>query len=174
MLQKVRNLVPAKKIEKNDLILFVLNKVEHSWIKQNAYVNAHMTDFLERLPMRVLKKMFYDTDTIFARSSGKFACAVSSLEQNIIIIFPQIYNLLTKTHDGWSKAVLAHEVGHIYLGHTETMEDPMEAQVDADNFACDMGYLEELEAFLHDQPESVEKRVRLTFLTNYYFAQNGN
>ena len=48
----------------------------------------------------------------------------------------------------------------------------MENQVDADTFACDMGYLEELESFLHDQSESVEKRVRLSFITTYYFANN--
>ena len=48
----------------------------------------------------------------------------------------------------------------------------MEAQVDADEFACEIGYLDQIEDFLHDQPESVEKRVRLTFITNYYFAKN--
>ena len=48
----------------------------------------------------------------------------------------------------------------------------MEAQVDADNFACEMGYLEELESFLHEQRDSVEKRVRLTFVSSYYFTHN--
>ena len=80
--------------------------------------------------------------------------------------------MLTKTFDGWARAVLAHEVGHIMLEHSENSDDPMEAQVDADTFACDMGYLDQLESFLHEQPETVEKRVRLTFLTNYYFANN--
>ena len=110
--------------------------------------------------------------TLFVRSNGRYACSVSSLQQNVIIIFPEVYRLLTKTYDGWAKAVMAHEVGHLYLDHSENSDDPMEAQVDADNFACDMGYLEELENFLHDQAESVEKRVRLTFLTNYYFANH--
>ena len=172
MFEKVRRLVPQKKIEKQELIQFVLNKVEHRWIKEENYIMAHMTDFMERLPMRVLTDLFIAKDTIFATSSGRYACAVSSLEQNVIIIFPEVYNLLTKTFDGWAKSVLAHEVGHIFLGHTKTMDDPMEAQVDADHFACDMGYLDQLESFLHEQTESIEKRVRLTFLSKYYFSNS--
>lgn len=172
MFEKMKNLVPAKKITKDKLVEFILTRPEHQWIIEKPYMKAHMLDFLERMPYRVLDDVFLKKDTIFAQSSGRYACAVSSLEQNVIIIFPQVYTLLSKTYDGWAKAVLAHEVGHIYLNHTKNMEDPMEAQVDADNFACEMGYLEELESFLHDQAESVEKRVRLTFVTNYYFSNN--
>lgn len=172
MFDKVKNLVPQRKIEKNELVKFVLERAEHKWIKEHSYINAHMSDFLERLPMRVLNDIFYTKDTIFALSSGKYACAVSSLHQNVIIIFPELYQLLTKTFDGWAKSVLAHEVGHIFLGHTSAMDDPMEAQVDADHFACEMGYLDHLESFLNEQKESVEKRVRLTFLSKYYFSNN--
>lgn len=172
MLNKMKNLMPVKKINKDKLVEFILSRGEHMWISEKPYVKAHMLDFLERLPYRVLHDVFVQKETVFAMSSGRYACAVSSLEQNVIIIFPQVYNLLGKTYDGWAKAVLAHEIGHVYLNHTKNMDDVMEAQVDADNFACDMGYLEELEAFLHDQPESIEKRVRLTFITNYYFSNN--
>ena len=161
-----------KELTKDQMIDYVLNQDEHRWIHDDRYCVAHFTDFLERLPQRVLKKVFYDKITTFVPSSGRFACSVSSLQQNVIIIFPEVYKLLTKTYDGWAKAVLSHEIGHLYLDHSEIREDPMEAQVDADNFAMDMGYLEELESFLHEQPESVEKRVRLSFVTSYYFSNN--
>ena len=161
-----------KELTKNELIDFVLNHHEHKWMSINPYVKVHITDFLERLPQRVLQTVFYEKMTLLTPSSGRFACSVSSHHQNVIIIFPEVHNLLTKTYDGWAKAVLAHEVGHVYLDHSKISEDPMETQVDADNFACDMGYLEELESFLHEQPESVEKRVRLSFITSYYFANN--
>lgn len=172
MLDKVKNLVPRRKLEKQQIVSFVLGRGEHLWIQENNCLLAHISDFLERLPRDVLNETFVMKDTIFARSNGKYACSVSTMEQNLIIIFPEIYNLLTKYNDGWAKAVLAHELGHIHLGHSKNMDDPMEAQVDADKFACDMGYLDNLEAFLHDQVESVEKRVRLTFLTNYYFSNS--
>lgn len=172
MLEKVKGLIPARKIQKDEIINFILNRTEHLWISENQYVRANMLDFLERLPLRVLDSIFIQKETIFARSSGRYACAVSSLEQNVIIVFPELFNLLTKTYDGWAKAVLAHEIGHIHLNHAENASDPLECQVDADTFACEMGYLEEIEAFLHEQPESVEKRVRLSFISSYYFSNN--
>ncbi len=160
------------RFEKDELISFILEQEEHKWISDNQYVRGNFIDFLERLPRKILQEVFVDKLTIFVRSTGKFACSVSPLQQNVIIVFPELYSLLTQTYDGWAKAVLAHEVGHIHFDHAANSDDPMEAQVDADTFACDMGYLEELEIFLHEQPESVEKRVRLTFITNYYFANN--
>lgn len=163
-----------KELSKNQIIDHIFDTIEHHWIRENQYVYAHFKDFLERLPKRVLQKVYIEDQTIMVRSTGRFACSVSNSYQSVVIIFPEVYNLLTKTYDGWAKAVLAHEVGHVYLDHSENMDDPMEAQVDADNFACEMGYLEELETFLHEQPDSVEKRVRLSFITSYYFSQESH
>lgn len=171
MLKNVTNLW-KKKLSKTELIDYVMGMPEHSWMSQDQYLKANMLDFLERLPLRVLDKVFMEKATVFAPSTGRYACSVSNVHRSVVIIFPEVYQLLTKTYDGWAKAVLAHELGHVYLDHTANMDDPMEAQVDADNFAMDMGYLEELESFLYDQPESVEKRVRISFVTSYYFSNH--
>lgn len=171
MLDHVKSFL-KKELSKSEIINYIFDLEEHHWIRENQYVFAHFKDFFDRIPHRVLNKVFIEDHTIMVRSTGRFACSVSSSYQSVIIIFPEVYGLLTKTYDGWAKAVLAHELGHVYLDHSENMDDPMEAQVDADNFACEMGYLEELETFLHDQPDSVEKRVRLTFVSSYYFANN--
>lgn len=159
-----------KELTKVELIDFILGQEEHKWIHADAYVKANMLDFLERLPKRVLDKVFYEKKTLLVRANGKYACSVSNFHQNVILVFPEVWSLLTKTYDGWAKAVLAHEVGHLYLDHAHKHDlEPLEAQVDADTFACDMGYLEELESFLHEQKDSVEVRVRLSFITSYYF-----
>ena len=171
MISTVKRIL-KKEVSKNEIIDFVLNQEEHRWICENRYVKVHFLDFLERLPKRILEEIFLTKMTLFVRSNGKYSCAVTSFQQNIIIVFPEVFTLLTKPYDGWAKAVLCHEVGHIHLNHAEKTDDPMENQVDADTFTCDMGYLEELESFLHDQSESVEKRVRLSFITTYYFANN--
>ena len=170
MFNTVKKMI-GKEVRKVDLVKFILSQEEHNWIREDQYVHAHFTEFLEGLPKRVLEDVFLKKVTFFVRSTGKYACSVTPLQQNIIIVFPEVYQLLTKTFSGWAKAVLAHEIGHIILSHTESMEDPMEAQVDADKFACDMGYLDQIEEFLHEQPESIEKRVRLSFLTSYYFSE---
>ena len=160
-----------KDVSKNQLIETILNFNEHEWIRDHSYIKLNVQEFLERLPKKVLEKVFFQQSTIFVRSNGKFACSVTSMHQNAVIVFPELYTLLTKINDGWAKAVLAHEIGHIYLDHAHS-NDIMETQVDADEFACELGYLDEIEEFLHEQPDSIEKRVRLTFITNYYFAKN--
>ena len=50
--------------------------------------------------------------------------------------------------------------------HGKKSIDPLTAQVEADRFAIHLGYGHELEKFLLEQVESVEKRTRLTYLTS--------
>ncbi len=172
MITSIKNLI-KKEVSKQELVEFIMGQEEHSWMLNNRYVQAHLLDFFERLPKKILQEVFIDKMTLMVRSNGRYACSVGKLQQNIVIIFPEVYERMTKAHDGWSKAILAHEVGHIHLNHSESVDDDeLEKQVDADRFACDMGYLEELEAFLHEQVDSVEVRVRLSFITSYYFSQN--
>jgi len=169
MLENVKK-IWKKSLSKPQMVEYILSLDEHYWIRDDQYVLMNMTDFLERLPLRVLTKVFYEESTIFVKSTGRFACSVTNMHQNAILVFPELFNFLTKINDAWAKAVLAHEVAHIYYDHKHS-NDVMETQVDADEFACEMGYLDQLEDFLLDQPESIEKRVRLTFITNYYFAK---
>lgn len=169
MLENVKK-IWKKSMSKPQMIEYILAAPEHVWMRENQYVYMHMEEFLERLPLKVLSKVFYQESTVFVRSTGKFACSVTNMHQNAILVFPELYNYLTKINDGWAKAVLAHEVAHIYFDHKHN-NDIMETQVEADEFACEMGYLDQIEDFLHDQPESIEKRVRLSFVTTYYFAK---
>lgn len=172
MINNLKRLV-RKEVSKDEMIEFILGQEEHAWILANSYVHAHILDLLEGVPRKTLEEIFIHKATLMVRSSGRYACSVGKSQQNIIIIFPEVYEKLTRTHSGWAKAVLAHEMGHIHLNHSETTNtDELELQVDADQFACDLGYMEELESFLHDQRDSVEVRVRLSFITSYYFSQN--
>lgn len=90
----------------------------------------------------------------------------------MILIFPELKRLLNAPFDGWAKAVLAHEFGHLYHQHGSRFVEPLEAQVEADRFAIEMGYLRPLAEFLEEQPESIEKRTRLAYLTSRYFQDH--
>lgn len=160
-----------RKQSKEEMIQQVLNFSEHQWMNENQYLKLHISEFLERLPLKVIYNVFYEKTTILVRSNGRFACSVSNHHQNAIIVFPELYENLCRINDGWAKAVLAHEIAHIHFDHHNN-PDIMETQVDADEFACELGYLDQLEDFLHEQPDSVEKRVRLSFITTYYFSKN--
>lgn len=164
----------SKPLPKNDIIDFILNLEEHSWMKSNKYIFMNIHDFLERIPTQALHKVFIEKSTIFRLSEleedGRLDKASSYFS---IIIKQDIYEQLTKINDGWAKGALAHEVGLI-LQDAHLSDDEMETKVDADEFACKIGYLDELEESLHAQIESVEKMVRLSFITSFYFSQEEN
>lgn len=164
----------SKPLPKNDIIDFILNMEEHSWMKSNKYIFMNMQDFLERVPTVALHKVFIEKSTTFKLSDLDEDSRMTK-ESNFfsIIITQEVYEQLTKINDGWAKGALAHEVGLI-LQDAHLSDDEMETKVDADEFACQIGYLDEVEEYLHSQVESVEKMVRLSFITSFYFSQEEN
>lgn len=158
------------KTSKSDWIKYLLEMPEHHWLNQDRYIKINILDFLEDLPTDTIKKMIKDTPTIFVPSSGKYGCAVNSQHFNVILIFPELMTLLKSTAKSYFKAILAHELGHVILKHSKRELTMLDAQVEADLFAAKLGYIDELENFLLELPESIEKRVRLSYLTSFYFS----
>jgi hypothetical protein len=159
-----------KKVDKSDWINYLLAIPEHAWLHQDRYVKNHFIDFLEDLPVKTLKKMIKDVPVIFVPSSGKYSCAINCQHYSVIMIFPELMNLLQSTAKSYYKAIMAHELGHVILQHGKNNIKVLEAQIEADRFAAKLGYINELENFLLEMPESIEKRVRLSYLTSFYFA----
>ena len=101
-----------------------------------------------------------------------FACSVQNSSKSVIIVFPELKKFLGAPFPGWAHAVLAHEFGHLYHEHGKKWIDPLEAQVEADSFAIELGHMEQLANFLEERPESIEKRTRLSYLTSKYFQNH--
>lgn len=159
-----------KSLHKEELIELYLAWPEHYWICENKYIKSTFEEFLGELPKKILLQICKDNGVRFMLSSGKFGCAISRSESSIVLLFPEILSLLKTTAISNVKGMLAHELGHILLAHSKRDITILEAQVEADKFACDLGYLEEIENFLLDLPESIEKRVRLSYITSYMFS----
>jgi hypothetical protein len=141
----------------------------HSWLAQDRYTKSALEELFEKIPSKTLNKIMRKYPVVMVPSSGKFSCSVGRMKEHVIVLFPEVVLGLKSCNPKQSQAIIAHEIGHIMMGHFEVGVDPLDAQVQADVFACELGYLEEIESFLLDQPESVEKRVRLTQLTSRYF-----
>ncbi len=68
-------------------------------------------------------------------------------------------------------AYLAHELAFLLYELEESKTDPLMAEVGADKFVCDIGLADELEDLLLMLDETIEKRLRLTYLTINYFSR---
>lgn len=154
---------------KQNFLDWFFSRPDHAWIEQDRYIKANLLDFFDSLSLKAINKIFETEEVVLAPSSGMFACSVQGRGKSVIIVFPELKRLLKAPFSGWAKAVLAHEFGHLYHGHAGKFIDPLEAQIEADTFAIDMGYGPQLAEFLEERPESIEKRTRLAYVTSRYF-----
>jgi hypothetical protein len=90
---------------------------------------------------------------------------------NTVVIFPEFLKLL-KSPKKAAVAYLAHELAFLLYELEEAKADPLMAEVGADKFVCDIGLSDELEELLLMLDETVEKRLRLTYLTINYFTRS--
>ena len=132
----------------------------HEWILKNKYLSRSFEILFESFDRELLE--VFDNKLLFIKTEGKWASALSSLDQfHIILIYPDLRKLLNSPLMVRGVAVMAHEVGHIYLGHPKKNIESHKAQLEADYFACRLGFKKELIDFLSEYPNSWECQTRL-------------
>jgi hypothetical protein len=87
---------------------------------------------------------------------------------NAIVVFPEFQALLNSERKA-AVAYLAHEIAFLLLELDGVTGESIMAEVTADKFVADLGLTFELEELLLMLDESLEKRVRLTYLTSHHF-----
>lgn len=169
MLNKMKNWVFTRNYNLKDwqdhLKRMWFSDANHGWLTSDRYIKASIEDFIEMLPVKVLK-FLVESEVSLVLSTGQYGLSLRSrANRGVILVFPELKRMLSLPLPTDGFVVLAHEIGHLYYGHHDTAIDPLEAQVEADQFAVELGLGEDLESFLLDLPESTEKRVRLSHLT---------
>lgn len=168
MIGKMKNWVMTRNYElkdwQNHLKKMWFSNPHHYWITEDRYIKASIEDFIEMLPAHVIKFLALK-DISMVLSTGRYGLSLNSAGKGVILVFPELKKMLMTPLPTDGFVILAHEIGHLYYGHHESPIDVMEAQVEADRFAIQLGLAEDLESFLLEQPDSTEKRVRLSNLT---------
>jgi len=142
----------------------------HTWINEDRWVKAHFESLFDILPDWAVTT-WHNTGRIhFLKSSGRYSSALHNNREHTILVYPELFKLLQSPAIESSLAIIAHELGHILLNHSERKLDALEAQIEADDFAAQLGLHNQIESLLLAEPESTEKRVRLSYLTTTYFA----
>ncbi len=170
MLQRL--LKPQRFKTHSDFFYELFNNPQHKWISDDKYIKANFEEFFSLVPLKTLRKLYGQNDIWFIPSSGRYSCAIEPIGCSVIMIFPEFIKLLRSFSPYGAKAILAHELGHIFYGHSNRKIDILEAQVEADKFAIELGFENEIESFLQGLPESLEKRVRLSYVTSYIFDRD--
>jgi hypothetical protein len=140
---------------------------EHQWIAETSAKN-HFDKLFAYLPANLLESIMTKYPVVFIPSQNMKTAHAGNLLVNTIVVFPEFQKLLN-SEKKCAIAYLAHELAFILLELEGHSGESIMAEVAADKFVADLGLTFELEEFLLMLDESLEKRVRLTYLTANHF-----
>ena len=145
-------------------------QADNEWLLQDRYLSRVIVDFFKELPEQTIKQ-FSTRPLVLVPITGHLSCAIGEKDaMDIILIFPELLRKLRSANPRLGLAVLAHEIGHLYHRHSVRKIDRLQAQVEADRYACELGYalelLETLEAFT-----DLDTKVRITYITADYLSK---
>lgn len=156
-------------IRKN-FIQYFYSIPEHKWILEGCN-KEHFDKLFAHLPANLLEKMMTKYPVVFVPSHELNDHTPGSVLANTIVVFPEFQRLLMSDKKS-AVAYLAHEVAFILLELEGMKGDTIMAEVAADKFVSDLGLTFELEELLLMLDETIEKRLRLTYLTIHHFTEN--
>lgn len=159
-------------IRKNFMTYFY-SLPEHQWIVETCN-KSHFDKLFAHLPAGVLEAMMTKYPVVFIPSySMKENDKPGMVLANTVVVFPEFQRLLMSDKKA-AVAYLAHEVAFILLELEGMKGDTIMAEVEADKFVSDLGLTFELEELLFMLDETIEKRLRLTYLTINHFTSSDN
>jgi hypothetical protein len=153
---------------RRQFITYFYSLPEHQWIVETCH-KEHFDKLFTHLPANLLYKLMTSDPLVFVPSEKlKERDTAGKLFANTIVVFPEFQKLL-KSKKQAAVAYLAHEIAFMLLELEGFKEDPIMAEVAADRFVSDLGLTFELEELLLMLDETIEKRLRLTYLTMNHF-----
>jgi hypothetical protein len=158
---------------KENFIKNFFSESDHQWILEDQYIARAIENLLNSMNEEHYR-FFTKNKTFLIPCQAHLSCAIGKTNNNhLILVFPELIKLLKSGSSAHGMAVLAHEFGHIFHQHTENKIDTLQAQIEADQFALDLGFGEELQEILLDHATSVDCRVRIAKLTSTLIATKG-
>lgn len=144
---------------------------EHKWITETCN-KSHFEKLFAHLPAGVLEALMTKYPVVFVPSyQMKENQKPGMVMANTVVVFPEFQRLLMSEKKS-AVAYLAHELAFILLELEGMKGDSIMAEVEADKFVSDLGLMFELEELLLMLDETIEKRVRLCYLTINHFTEN--
>lgn len=142
-----------------------LRDPNHRWINEDPLIKRAVLILIDAMKEHHLQ-FFKKHPTFLVPCQAHLSCAIGRTQDHqLILVFPELVQILRSANPFHGIAILAHEFGHIYHQHTEQKIDTLTAQIEADRFAFLLGFGEELQDVLLDHVHSVDCRVRISKLT---------
>ena len=159
--QLFKNMTKKRKNKISNFDEAFFKNPHHQWINNDPQMKKVFNILLSTFPEEVSHFFDKKQNVIFTQNSGNWACAVNQIKNNhIILIYPDLYKVLTSARFTQGIAILAHELGHIFMNHGEKQLSTLLSQIEADMFALTLGFGEDLIMFLNDFKNNEECMIR--------------
>lgn len=159
------------KTKKANFLKSFMNDGNHRWMLEDRMIARGVKMLIESLEDKHID-FFMKHPTYLIPCQAHLSCAIGSTKNHhLILVFPELMQILRSASSVHGVAILAHELGHIYHQHTENKVETLQAQIEADDFAYQLGFGEELQEILLDHVYSVDCRVRISKLTSKLITQ---
>lgn len=146
------------KKSKSTLIAGFFNAPEHRWVWENKAIRVRLVELFLKMETRDLHTLIRKRRLLLMYSDARMSCAFYQFRgREVVLVFPDLYDLLLSPNHKNGQAILAHEFGHIVLGHASQAITNDQAQSEADAFAASLGYGEELALAL--EPYTAEQEI---------------
>jgi hypothetical protein len=161
---KKTSFLESKTTKKEFIENFLADK-NHQWISADKNTRRSVEILLNSLSDKHIQ-FFHKHPTFLIPCQAHLSCAIGKTgNHHLVLVFPEMLQLFKSASAFNAIAILAHELGHIYHQHTEQKVDTLTAQIEADHFAYELGFGEELQEVLLDHVHSIDCRVRIAKLT---------
>lgn len=171
-LRWTNSLFHKKSVTRRDIMAKFYGHPEHDWIVADGRFSKIFDILLNSMKTSDLKSLFYDNATLFILQRERLSTVFTvQKETRFIFVFEGLIELIKTVHATQAVAILAHELGHIYFQHDQRNPDRLRAQLEADYFAIQLGFAQDLLDFLTDQPKNHDITMRIGQVQNY-LSQN--
>ena len=164
-LRKLRSFLPARSAGAAELMADFLRRPEHRWILTDEPFRDSLVELLCGFPESHLRRVLAEERLLLLFCNQRMSCALYPYEnRSMVLVFPDLYQLMNSAHYHQAHAILAHELGHVFHRHAKVRISPIDAQLEADRYAFERGYGEELLIVLRGERVSAETRARIQAL----------
>ncbi|RLA64602.1 MAG: hypothetical protein DRQ88_00655 [Epsilonproteobacteria bacterium] len=138
----------------------------HEWVLQDECINNSIDIFFNAFGVELFDFFNQGKKLLMIPARGQWACAIPHSDRyHLILIYPDLINILKSKNCKPGLAILAHEIGHLFLKHSDRKIDTTDAQYEADYFSYLLGFGPELIAFLKERPECQDRLKRIIQVT---------
>ena len=151
----------TEKVVTSDVMGMWMQNPHHQWIKNDRTVYRVFKILADSISMKT-KDYFLEHQILFLISDGSFSCALSKTnESHVVIIYPELLKLIKSASPLHAVAILAHELGHLFHNHSHRKLANLDAQLEADNFANNLGLGRELIDIIWEHSNDDEGLIRI-------------